>query len=198
MKKVGIIGGTFDPPHFGHLLIAQEVLEQCSLDEVWFMPSHIPPHKQRDDLTSDEERKEMVQRAIHDNEQFRLCDIELKRNGPSYTIDTIKLLKKEHPNIRFYFIIGGDMIDYLPKWVGIKELIEMITFIGVKRPGYPSQSPYKGKVVEVNVPQLDISSSFIRNRVAQRKNIRYMLPEPVRLFLMERGLYAKKQGVRNR
>jgi nicotinate-nucleotide adenylyltransferase len=189
LKKIGILGGTFDPPHLGHLFIADQVLEVCELEEVWFMPTKIPPHKLGSNLCTDEDRIEMVKRAICSNPFFKLSLIEFQRNGPSYTIDTVKELRECYPEESFYFIIGGDMVEYLPKWKSIEELLQLITFIGVKRPGFELTSIYQDNVKIVEVPQLEISSSDIRERLKNKRTIRYLLPETVMEFIKEQKLY---------
>ncbi|WP_449537050.1 nicotinate-nucleotide adenylyltransferase [Ferdinandcohnia sp. Marseille-Q9671] len=188
MNHIGIIGGTFDPPHIGHLFIASEVLTKLNLSEVWFMPNNIPPHKDRKSYVSDEDRISMLSLAISDQPKFKLELIELEREGPSYTYDTIKILKEKHKDTKFYFIIGGDMVEYLPHWHKIDELVEMVTFVGVKRPGYsfPTQYP----VTEVDIPQLEISSSLIRKRLREKGNTMYVLPEKVRNYIEEKHLYG--------
>ncbi|OIJ22101.1 nicotinic acid mononucleotide adenylyltransferase [Anaerobacillus alkalidiazotrophicus] len=191
MKRIGIIGGTFDPPHFGHLLIAEQALEECELDEVWFMPTRIPPHKQGSNLCTDEERIEMVERAIESNPSFRLMLVEFERQGPSYTIDTIKELRSRYKDHSFYFIIGGDMIEYLPKWKDIDELLLMVTFVGVKRPGHPCKSIYSNDVILLEAPQLEISSTEIRERLFNGRSVRYLLPDSVICYIKEQGIYGK-------
>jgi len=188
MNHIGIIGGTFDPPHIGHLFIASEVLTQLNLSEIWFMPNRIPPHKERKSYVTDEERVEMLSLAIAGQPKFKLQLIELDREGPSYTYDTILLLREQYRDTKFYFIIGGDMVEYLPHWHKIDELIDLITFVGVKRPGYsfPTQYP----IVEVDVPQLDISSSMIRKRLRENRNTMYLVPEKVRNYIEEKHLYG--------
>lgn len=186
MKKVGILGGTFNPPHIGHLMIGDAVLDAAGLDEVRFMPNHRPPHK--DTLSaSDGDRKMMLELATGDHPFFSVEDIELERKGISYTIDTIRLLKEREPDSDFYFIIGGDMIDYLPKWKDIDELSELITFIGVRRPGYEAASPYPIQMIEM--PELYLSSSMIRERIKAGKTVKYMLPAAVLAYIEENGLY---------
>ena len=194
MKKIGILGGTFNPPHYGHLLIAEEARVACSLDEIWFLPSRIPPHKRGSNLCEDEDRIEMVNLAIKSNPFFQLSLVEFERSGPSYTIDTMKELKKRHNNTNFYFIIGGDMVNYLPKWKGINELFQLMRFIGIQRPGHPLHFPYEDKVIMVEAPQLDISSSEIRERLLQNRSVRYLLPEAVHDFIKGRDLYGKRSG----
>ncbi|OIJ16180.1 nicotinic acid mononucleotide adenylyltransferase [Anaerobacillus arseniciselenatis] len=190
MRKIGLLGGTFDPPHFGHLLIAEQALEACQLDEVWFMPTKIPPHKKGSNLCSDEDRIEMVKKAINDHPFFKLSLIEFERNGPSYTIETMKELTAMYKENDFYFIIGGDMIEYLPKWKEIDELLNLVTFVGVKRPGFISTSIYSDNLVLINVPQLEISSRDIRERLKQGRSIRYLLPDHVLAYIKERQLYG--------
>ncbi|WP_347549517.1 nicotinate-nucleotide adenylyltransferase [Pseudalkalibacillus hwajinpoensis] len=186
--KVGLLGGTFDPPHLGHLTVAQGVLEGCQLDEIWFVPSHRPPHKSGTDITENHHRVEMVQRAIHGNPHFNISLIEFERNERSYTIDTIEILKADYPKIDFYFIIGGDMIEDLPNWYRIDELSEMISFIGVNRPGYtPDKEQYRVSLIDV--AQIDVSSSALRKGLSEGKSGRYLLPESVRIFIEEKGLY---------
>src|SRR5699024_3722169 len=122
MRRIGILGGTFDPPHIGHLIIAEEVRAAQNLDEVWFIPSYEPPHKHRAFVDS-ADRVEMVKRAIAGNPYFSINTIEVNRLGKSYTFDTMKLLKEENPDASFYFIIGADMVEYLPHWKYIDKLI---------------------------------------------------------------------------
>lgn len=190
MKKIGIIGGTFDPPHFGHLIIAQEVLESFCLDEIWFMPSAIPPHKDREDILDANTRLELLKRAIADHPQFSVSTIELERSGKSYTYDTMKQLKERYPDTLFYFLIGGDMIDSLHTWYEIEQLLELVQFIGLRRPGYVSKSRFSERILEIEVPQIDISSSLIRNRIRAGKSIRYFVPEQVRTYIEMGNLYG--------
>jgi nicotinate-nucleotide adenylyltransferase len=187
MMKIGILGGTFDPPHYGHLLMANEVRFKLNLDEVWFMPNHQPPHKIKLSQTTNDDRYQMLQRAIEDHPPFRIETIEFSRSGPSYTIDTIKILKGQYPDVQFYFIIGADMIEYLPKWHQIHELVQLIQFVGVKRPGFKEGSNFP--ILYVDAPQFEISSQMIRSRVRNMETTRYLLPESVREFIKENHLY---------
>jgi nicotinate-nucleotide adenylyltransferase len=187
VKKVGILGGTFDPPHYGHLLIANEVLTELQLDEIWFMPNNIPPHKQKA-VTDSRHRVAMIELAIADHSQFRLETIELERQGPSYTYETMKMLKERYPHVQFYFIIGADMVEYLPKWYKIDELIAFVQFVGVKRPGYSLCTIYP--LIEVEVPTFSVSSSLIRERIKRGKSVKYLLPEAVQSYIEEKGLYG--------
>ena len=187
MKKIGILGGTFDPPHQGHLIMAEFAREVMGLDEVWFMPSYIPPHKQ-ESSTDPAARMEMVEKAIGTHPNFLLCDVELIRKGTSYTVDTMKYLKQEYSTHAFYFIIGGDMVEHLPKWHRVDELKTLVNFIGVERPGYNWNDEIP--VQFVDIPAIDVSSTMVRNRVAQGKSVRYLVPESVNRFIKEHHLYG--------
>ena len=188
MKKIGILGGTFNPPHTGHLVIANEVFHALGLDKVWFMPNQVPPHKSIASPVSNSDRLAMLELAIIDNPNFRIETVELDRNGPSYTYETMKILKDMYKEVEFYFIIGGDMVEYLPKWREIDKLLEMVKFVGVSRPSFKDQSEHD--ILYAATPQMEISSSMIRERVKEGKNIRYLLPEPVREYIEEHGLYG--------
>ncbi|QDP40673.1 nicotinate-nucleotide adenylyltransferase [Radiobacillus deserti] len=189
MKKVGLLGGTFDPPHNGHLLIAEEVRQALGLDEIWFIPSYEPPHKQQA-RTASKYRVEMVQAAVRDNEHFKVQLIEVNREGKSYSIDTVKQLVEEYPNVDFYFIIGADMVEYLPKWVQIDELFELIRFVGVKRKEYKLESNYP--IIEVNIPEFAVSSSMIRQRLKNGLSVKYLVPNSVIECIKENRLYEEK------
>ncbi|MCA1021455.1 nicotinate-nucleotide adenylyltransferase [Halobacillus litoralis] len=187
MKKIGILGGTFDPPHYGHLLMAEYCREDMGLDEVWFMPSYIPPHK-KESQTDAELRLEMVERSIAGHPDFRLCNIELVRKGTSYTYDTLTLLNNEYPDHHFFFIIGGDMVQNLPQWYKIKELKTIVDFVGVKRPGY-EWNP-EADVHYVDIPGVDVSSTMIREKLKNGKSVRYLVPEAVDSYIKEHHLYG--------
>lgn len=188
MKKVGILGGTFDPPHYGHLLIANEVLSTLHLDEIWFMPNQEPPHKKKSKSIKNEDRLQMLELAISGNDSFRVETIELDRQGPSYTVDTMKMINAQYSDHQFFFIIGADMIEYLPKWHKIEELINLVQFVGVERPEYNSRTEYP--VLYVDVPAIDVSSSMIRDRVKSRQTVRYLLPDSVIQYIEEKHLYG--------
>lgn len=186
MKQIGILGGTFNPPHIGHLWIAEEARIRQQLDEVWFIPTRTPPHKETEVLNA-VHRVQMLQLAIQDNPYFRLNTMELDREGKSYTFDTIKILTDKHPDISFSFIVGGDMVEYLPNWYRIDELMEMISFIGVTRPGYSLETTYP--VTSIETQPLDISSTFLRNRLKAGQEIRYLLPSSVMDYIKENRIY---------
>lgn len=197
-KKIGLFGGTFDPPHFGHMLIAQEALHECKLDEIWFIPVSTPPHKERD-VTPGYARLEMLVRAIEDEPKFYVSDAELKRSGRSYTVDTVKHFAETYPSHEFFFIIGGDMIESLGEWKDIDTILSLVTFIGVDRSEHTDASPhYKDRVQHLDLIQVDFSSTKIRERVQESKPIRYMVPDKVDTYIQEGGLYGSKTSVRTR
>ncbi|MCA1009749.1 nicotinate-nucleotide adenylyltransferase [Halobacillus halophilus] len=187
MKRIGILGGTFDPPHQGHLIMAEFTRSEMDLDEVWFLPSHIPPHKQKAAVSA-EARLSMVEKAVEDNPHFKVCNAELTRKGTSYTVDTMKYLMEQFKDHTFFFIIGGDMVEHLPKWNRIDELNSIVEFVGIKRPGYDWNPPMP--VHKVEIPLMDISSSNIRRRLSSLKSVRYLVPESVNLYIKEHQLYA--------
>lgn len=189
MRRVGILGGTFDPPHLGHLIIAEEVRIELELEEIWFIPSYTPPHKD-EAKTSATDRITMIRKAIKSNPYFKVNTIEIERSGKSYTFDTMKALREENKDIEFYFIIGADMVEYLPNWNRIEELIHLVTFVGVKRSGYLLNSTYP--VMEVDIPMIDISSTMIRNRLANKDGVQYFIVDPVYSFIKEKQLYENR------
>jgi len=189
-KRVGILGGTFDPVHYAHLLIAQAALLHAGLDEVWFMPANIPPHKQKRQVSDAKHRLRMVELAIQDQPAFSVTDIELTRGGASYTIHTMQELVRQYPDMSFFFIIGGDMVEMLPKWYRFEELSKLVRFIGVGRPGSTYDKAKLSSVVTfVEAPMWELSSSFVRKQWREKKNLRYLVPPAVECYIKEHGLY---------
>ncbi|GGH68350.1 putative nicotinate-nucleotide adenylyltransferase [Compostibacillus humi] len=186
MRKIGILGGTFDPPHIGHLIIAEEVRIALKLEEIWFIPTYTPPHKEEAKTTA-RDRVQMTEIAISANPHFRLQTVEVERSGKSYTIDTIKQFRNEFPDVDFYFIIGADMVEYLPHWHRIEELVQLVKFVGVKRSGYELKTTYP--FIEVEIPAIDISSSLLRERLRNGIESRYLIPDSVYAYIREKGLY---------
>ncbi len=189
MKSIGILGGTFDPPHLGHLIIAEEVRVALKLDEIWFIPSQEPPHKEKAFIGASH-RVEMVKRAISSNPSFKLNTVEISRSGKSYTFETMKQLKKENPDAEFHFIIGADMVEYLPNWNHINDLFDMVKFVGVKRQGYKMNTRYP--IIEVDIPLIEISSTNIKERLNNNMPVKYMVPEVVEHYIKEKQLYEKR------
>lgn len=191
-RKVGILGGTFDPPHFGHLVIANEVLHQLELDHVKFMPNNVPPHKENVSGTTSSDRLRMLELAVEGNDRFLIEPIELEREGRSYTFETMKMLTERNPEQEYYFIIGADMVEYLPKWHKIDELVGLVRFVGVNRPHFKTKSLYP--IIRAEVPMIELSSTMIRDRVKTGRTIKYWLPEPVEDYIKENGLYGSQNS----
>ncbi|MHA8111011.1 nicotinate-nucleotide adenylyltransferase [Lactobacillaceae bacterium Melli_B4] len=186
-RNIGLLGGTFNPVHTGHLIIADQVRSQLGLDQVLLMPDAIPPHVDRKTAIDTSHRVNMLRVATESNDKLGIELSEIIRGGKSYTYDTIRELTNRFPNNNYYFIIGGDMVEYLPKWHRIDELIKLVQFVGVKRSGYPITSHYP--VVWVDVPMLDISSTLIRSKIHQKQSIRYLVPNAVNNYIKENHLY---------
>jgi nicotinate-nucleotide adenylyltransferase len=198
--RIGIFGGTFDPPHIGHLILAAESKSQLNLDRLLWVLTPDPPHKQNMRLTSVEERLEMVQAAIQDDPAFELSRVEIDRPGPHYAVETVHLLAKAFPDADLAYLIGGDSLRDLPTWYHPQELVDACAMIGVmRRPGdevnmeaLETQLPgIKAKAAVVKAPLLEISATEIRSRIAAGKPFRYYLPEAVYKIIRERGLYSQ-------
>ena len=186
-KQVGILGGNFNPVHNAHLVVADQVRQQLGLDKVLLMPEYLPPHVDAKGTIAEHHRLKMLELAIEGIEGLEIETIELERKGISYTYDTMFLLNERDPDTDYYFIIGADMVDYLPKWHRIDELVEIVQFVGVQRPRYKAGTSYP--VIWVDVPLMDISSSMVRDFVAKGRTPNFMLPKPVLDYIKKEGLY---------
>lgn len=194
--KIGIMGGSFDPIHNGHLLCAEHAAEAAELDEVWFIPSHQAPHKDSIPGAANEDRLQMVKLAISDNPRFQLLDWEIRQGGVSYSLITAKMLVESYPDYEFSWLIGADMVQYLPHWHRIEDLCELIGFIGFERPGTAIDlkvlaPTIREKVKLVTIPEIEISSTDIRRRLLDGRSIRYLVPDTVRKYIEERRLYGQ-------
>ncbi|HET9110750.1 MAG TPA: nicotinate-nucleotide adenylyltransferase [Ktedonobacterales bacterium] len=204
--RYGILGGTFDPPHLGHLALAQEAHARLGLDRVWFAPAATPPHKRGHEMSSAAVRRAMVELAIAGDERFGLDTVDLDRPGPAYTVETLKLLRARWGDSAWIgFIIGWDMLLSLPTWhEPAATVAQLDAVVAAHRPGYAGQDGeeraladlerrlpgVRARLVILPGPQLDISSTDLRERVAQGLPVRYLTPDPVRAYITSRGLYA--------
>lgn len=193
MQRIGLMGGTFNPIHNGHLLAAESAREGADLDEVWFVPTLVPPHKSQPGVAAPI-RREMLEAAIAGNPAFRVEDIELHRNGTSYTIDTVTALQERRPDMLFFWIVGSDMINDLPNWRSIEELAARISFVGLERPNEPVTDAdlpafIRSRLLRASMPPIGISSTDIRDRLKEGKSVRYMVPDPVLQLILRDGLY---------
>jgi len=198
--KVGIIGGSFDPIHFGHLIMAEHLRIEKKLDKIIFIPTGYAPHKKY--LNSGEIRIEMVNIAIENNEHFLVCDIEIKKNKINYTIDTLRELKLKYPDCDFYFIIGLDNLYNLETWNEVENLGEMAKFLvshrifneklsneNIKDKCLELSKKYKLNIEIVDTPIIEISSSNIRERIKKELSINYLAPRRVIEYIENNGLY---------
>lgn len=186
-RRIGILGGTFNPPHFGHLIMANEAYYALGLDEVRFMPNAIAPHKESSGIDT-HTRVEMTRLAIEGQAHFRLEDIEVSGGGVSYTYDTMVKLIEREPECEFYFIIGGDMVESLHSWHRIDELAELVQFVGIGRPGYIAETDYP--VMMIDSPEMHLSSTMLRERVLAGKPLTFFVPEQVETFIQKERLYG--------
>jgi nicotinate-nucleotide adenylyltransferase len=188
------MGGTFDPIHIAHLIIAEVALEQCGLDRVLFVPSARPPHKHEDGVSSIEDRIAMVRVAIEGNPRLGLSDIETRRKGKSYTIETIRELKAAlGPNERICFIMGADSLTQLSSWKAPEHLLDEVQIVVVRRPGVNERETDPAaleKILILDSPLMEISSSDIRRRAGEGRSIRYLVPPAVESYIREKNLYS--------
>ena len=191
MKRVGILGGTFNPPHFGHLIMANEAYHSLGLDEVRFMPNAIAPHKEVQGVNA-AQRLKMTELAIEGFLQFRIEDFEISTGGVSYTFNTISQLLEREPQTEFYFIIGGDSIEDLNSWHRIHELAEMVQFVGIGRPGYSNTTDFP--VMMIDSPEMHLSSTMLRDRVAAARPLTFFVPEKVEDYIRKEGLYESEKN----
>lgn len=190
MKKVGLLGGTFNPPHIGHLIMANEVKHALQLDEVRLMPTSIPPHKADPSDATPDQRLRMVELAVSGIPGLTTSSFEVDRGGVSYTFDTMKALTEQEPDTVFHFIIGGDMIDMLHKWYKIDELMKIVTFVGVGRPGTVGETQYP--ITMVQIPEIDLSSTVIRTRLQTGGTIKFLVPDNIGTYIRREGLYGSR------
>lgn len=203
-QRIGLLGGSFNPIHHGHLIVARAVAERVGLDRVLVLPSSCPPHKARSTLVDSQHRGEMVRLAIEPEPLFTLSDFDLLREGPSYTIETITYFQEQFgPQAVLHWLIGGDWLENLPTWRQSGELIDACEIITAVRPGWTGfdwdamarevgaarADKLRRSVVET--PLVAISSTDIRERVRQGRSIRYLVPEAVAAYIERHGLYAQ-------
>lgn len=192
--RIGLYGGSFDPPHLAHLIVAETVRDQFQLDQVWWIPAHAPPHKVGANLASAIHRLAMTQRAIQGHPGFAVCDIEVRREGLSYTVDTVRSLQERHPTDTFVLVIGGDSLQEFGAWHRPEEIAARIPLIAYRRPGTPAvdlPAFLEGRVQFADAPLLEISGTAIRAQVRAGRSIRYLVPDGVRAYIEEHGLYVQ-------
>jgi nicotinate-nucleotide adenylyltransferase len=197
VSRVGILGGTFNPPHIGHLVCAREALDQLELDRVLLMPAFAPPHKPMPDEPGPEHRLELCRLAAAGEQGLGVSALEIERGGPSYTVDTLRELHAKRPEDDLTWIAGGDMAASLPSWREPEEVLSLARFAVAEREGTDRErieralSSLRGRdsVVFFDMPRIDVSSSMVRARVAAGRSIRHLVPEVVAAYILEQGLY---------
>lgn len=189
--RVGVLGGTFDPVHLAHLVIAEQCREQARLDQVLFVLAPRPPHKLDRPLTPYHHRQEMLELAIAGYPAFQVSTVEKDRPGPSYTVETLRELKTAQPDVDFHLILGSDSVADLPTWHQPEAIAQLASLIIVSRPGSEASTPpayFRWQAV--TMPLLEISSTDLRTRLAQKRSIRYLTPRAVECYIQTHHLYA--------
>lgn len=193
-KKIGLFGGTFDPVHYGHLILAEHIREQGGLDEILFIPAHIHPLKDNSEISQASHRLQMLQLAISGNPYFSISEIEITQNTTSYTIDTIRQLSAQYPDrTDLVFLLGSDNIAQFHLWHQPQELLSLCRFLVFGRSGSSdaiADSPYKDQFEFVAAPLIEISSTEIRQRCQRQLSIRYLVPERVATYIQRNHLYG--------
>ncbi len=201
-KKVGIMGGTFNPIHNGHLILGQTAYEQFDLDEVLFMPNKKPYYKKMSKNITEDQRCEMVKLAIENNDAFTFSDIEVNREGTTYTVDTLRILTEQNPDHEYYFIMGADSLFHFDSWKEAGEIVKMAVLLVATRDSMATfdiesqieylQSEFEDARIEcLFSPSLEISSNQLRKRCREGKSIRYLVPDAVASYIKENQLYLE-------
>lgn len=194
-KRVGLLGGTFDPPHLAHLAAAAAARRDLELDEVWFVPAARPPHKRARRLSPAATRLALLRRALAGLSGFRVLPLELGRRGPSYTVDTLEQLRRRHPRHEWWLVVGADMLADLPNWRDPERVVQLAGIAAVPRPGTAARRPRglpAARLRIVDAPALAISSTDLRGRVARGASIRFLVPEAVERYVLRQGLYRAR------
>lgn len=201
--RVGIFGGTFDPIHLGHLILAEQCRQQARLDQVLFIPAALPPHKREQAVSSFAQRVEMVTLAIAGNPAFRVDELEKERIGPSYTVDTLAQLRQARPGDDLFFLLGSDSLRDFPTWYQPRRILELAELLVVERPDFPAIAPadlraaleldasFELRYQIVRSPLIELSSRDLRQYLAEGRSVRYMIPRAVEAYIGDKGLYRK-------
>jgi nicotinate-nucleotide adenylyltransferase len=197
--RIGVFGGTFDPVHQAHLILAEQAREQAALDQVWFVPAGRPPHKTHRELTSFAQRAEMLSLALSGNPAFRVDELEKDRAGPSYTADTLDELHRRYPEHEWFLLIGGDALRDLPGWYQPDRIVARATLLVMGRAGsdigqieeWQNKLGKQARVQILKAPLMEISSTDLRQRVGEGRSIRYLVPRAIEAYIHDKGLYRK-------
>lgn len=197
MRRIGLLGGTFDPPHVGHLILAQQALDSLRLDHVLFVPAADPPHKQQEVKSPVQHRLNMLELALRDNDQFGISRVDVDRAGPHYSVDMVSLIQAQYPDYELYFVMGGDSLRNLPKWYRPHELIRLCRIAVMRRPHSIIANDMHAAILPelaqrltiVDAPLIDISSTGIVARIQNGKSIRYLVPDAIIAYINAHQLY---------
>lgn len=191
---LGVLGGTFDPIHVGHLVLTEQVREKFQLERVIFIPCASPPHKTEQELSSTRDRFEMTKLALEGSPFFFVSDIELKREGLSYTVETLRELKELYKDSEIYFLTGSDVLNEITTWKDPEEIYKLAKIVIGIRPGFDKFDPenhFAKKSIIINITGIDISSTQIREKVRKGESIKYLVPSKVEEYIRKRNLYKK-------
>jgi nicotinate-nucleotide adenylyltransferase len=192
-KKLGVLGGTFDPIHVGHLVLAEQVREKFQLEKIIFIPSASPPHKTEQKLSPANHRFEMTRLAVEGNRYFFVSDIELKREGLSYTVETLRRLKELYKDSEIYFLTGSDVLDEITTWKDPEVIYKLAKIVIAVRPGFDELDPkdhFAKKSIIAKITGVDISSTQIREKVKKGESIKYLVPAKVEEYIRKKNLYT--------
>ncbi|MCK6543861.1 nicotinate-nucleotide adenylyltransferase [bacterium] len=195
MEKIGLFGGTFNPIHAGHLIIAEIIRDHLGLSKVVFIPSARPPHKASENVISFHHRKTMVDLAIEQNEYFQCSDIEEKLSGLSYTVHTLEFLRKENPKNEYFLMIGSDSLLDLPNWKTPERLTELAKIVVYPRMGFDfdkGELRFTKEAICIDKPVIEIASSWVRERLLRNQSVRYIVPNAVLSYIKKNNLYTKE------
>ena len=190
--RLGLYGGTFDPIHLGHLILAESCREACRLDRVWFVVAGSPPHKLGAKRTAINERVEMARLAVAGHPAFEVSELEARRPGPHYSVDTLEAVRLERPDDELFFLVGADSLVDLPNWREPGRIAELATLVVVNRPGFAPDDraiPSGRPILHVDVPPIGVASHDLRRRRLEGRSIRYQVPRAVEAYIDARGLY---------
>lgn len=191
--KIGLLGGTFNPIHMGHLILAGECWHRLALDRVIFIPAYMPPHKGIEGNISAGDRLNMTRLALKRDKRFQICTYEMDTAKVSYSIDTIRYLKQRFDSqTELFFLTGSDSAESLSMWKDVDELLKLTTFVIASRPLWGKKSAFEGKVTRILIPEVNISSSMIRDRIQKREPIDYLVPDKVVKYIRNKGLYRTR------
>ncbi len=198
MSRLGVFGGTFDPIHSGHLRVAEEVRNYLHLEKILFLPSFRPPHKLEEEITEAQARYEMVVLALEDHPQFEVSDMEIRKGGISFTVETLTVLRKSCPKTELFLIMGIDQLIEMETWKDPKTIFQLAHVVVMSRPGYkrekivdrrPETLEWQSKMLWVEVSPIEISSTMIRERIRRSEPVQDLLPQKVEDYILQKGLY---------